>query len=599
MADHARLLQRRLLGRRQAIDARLQDAGERRRHADVEKLVGGNAPRLAVGDDDAVVDEHADQLLDEVRVAFGAAREQVAQRHRHRLEAAQQRLDQLARAALGERREIDAQVLAAAAAPEGAALVERRARHAEQEQRQVAAVQDQMVDEIERAFVGPVQVVEQEDDRRARVAMQCAEIRRERVEGPIADLLRFAGDGDDVRVAAVLEADQLADQRGVLGGALAEHGAEPGGELVLGDRLGVALEDLEARGEHVAQQAVGNVVAVRMRPALEEAHRLALQLEPVRELEAEAALADAGLADDRHLLQALVLARTLERLADPRQLRVAADHLRLDPLQAAVGHAEGTRLGTRHEVAAHRAGDALDLDRRLRFDVEDAAHVSVRLVADPQGAGGSGLLHARGDVDADAANASFGVDAAAEEHRAGVDADAQVEAVEPVARATAGRERRRLGDDREAGADRALGVVLEGLVGAEHRQQAVAGVLEDAPLVGANDRRQALEGAVHHRVDVFRVEALGELGRADDVHEEHGGGLQLLRRPFALAPRGELFLQRRDRHGDDGVAEERALGLQRGDGRFDLLRGVFHASCRCACDAPASRNSDGRRRLPP
>ena len=85
-----------------------------------------------VGDDDAVVDEHADQLLDEVRVAFGAAREQVAQRRRHRLEPAEQRLDQLARAALGERREVDAQVLVAAAAPERAALEKRRARQAEQ-----------------------------------------------------------------------------------------------------------------------------------------------------------------------------------------------------------------------------------------------------------------------------------------------------------------------------------------------------------------------------------------------------------------------------------------------------------------------------------
>ena len=47
VADHARLLQRRLLGRRQAVDARLQHAGERRRHANVEQLVGRDAPRLA------------------------------------------------------------------------------------------------------------------------------------------------------------------------------------------------------------------------------------------------------------------------------------------------------------------------------------------------------------------------------------------------------------------------------------------------------------------------------------------------------------------------------------------------------------------------
>ena len=262
------------------------------------------------------------------------------------------------------------------------------------------------------------------------------------------------------------------------------------------------------------------------------------------------------------------------------ELGVAADHLRLDPLQAAVGHAEGTRLGAHDEVAARRPGDALDLDRRLRLDVEDAAHVPVGLVADPERAGGRRLLHARGDVDGDAANAAVGVDAAAEQHRAGVDADAQRELVEPEARAEAGGERRRLGDDRQAGADGALGVVLERLVGAEHGQQAVARVLQDAPLVRANDRRQPLEGTVHDRVGVLGVEAFAEPGRADDVHEQHGGRLELLRRAVALASGGELFLQRGDRHGDDGIAEKRALGLQRGDGRFDLLRGLFHASRR-------------------
>ena len=349
----------------------------------------------------------------------------------------------------------------------------------------------------------------------------------------------------------------------------------------------VALEDLEAPGEQVAQEAVRNVVAVGLRPALEEAHRLALQLEPVRELEAEPALADAGLADDRHLPQALLLARALERFADPRQLGVAADHLRVDALEAAVGHAKRARLGARDEVAARRVGDALDLDRRLRLDVEDAAHVPVGLVADPQRAGGRGLLHARGDVDGDAADASFGVDAAAEQHRAGVDADAQVEAVEAEASTKAGGERCGLGDDRQAGADRALGVVLERLVGAEHGEQAVAGVLQHATVMRANDCGQPLERAVHDRVDVFGIEPLAELRRADDVHEEHGGGLELLRRAVAVAPRGELFLERRDRHVDDGVAEERALRLQGGDCRFDLLRGLVHASSRCACEARA------------
>ena len=82
-------------------------------------------------------------------------------------------------------------------------------------------------------------------------------------------------------------------------------------------------------------------------------------------------------------------------------------------------------------------------------------------------------------------------------------------------------------------------------------------------------------------MDVFRVEPLAQPGRAYDVHEEHRGGLQLLRCALAVAPRRQLLLKRRDRHGDDGIAEKCALSFQCSDGRFDLLRGLFHTSSRC------------------
>ena len=176
-----------------------------------------------------------------------------------------------------------------------------------------------------------------------------------------------------------------------------------------------------------------------------------------------------------------------ERLGDEREVGVAPDHLRLDPLEAAVGDAKGARLGAHHEIAAHRDGDPLDLDRRLRLDIEDAAHVPIGFVADPESAGRGRLLHARGDVDRDAANASLRVDAAAEQHRAGVDADTQGEPVEVVALTEICSERRGLRDDCQPGADGALRIVLERLVGSEHCEQAVAGVLEDAALVGTDD----------------------------------------------------------------------------------------------------------------
>src|SRR5439155_26854113 len=105
------------------------------------------------------------------------------------------------------------------------------------------------------------------------------------------------------------------DQRRVFGSAFAEHRCQAGGELALRDRLRIALEDFEAPGEHVAQETVRNVVAVRFGTTLEEPHRLAEHLQPVGQLERETALAEAGLADDRDLPQALLLARDLERFA--------------------------------------------------------------------------------------------------------------------------------------------------------------------------------------------------------------------------------------------------------------------------------------------
>ena len=122
----------------------------------------------------------------------------------------------------------------------------------------------------------------------------------------------------------------------------------------------------------------------------------------------------------------------------------------------------------------------------------------------------------------------------------------------------------------EAGEHGPFRVVLLGRVGAEHRQQAVAGVLEDLAAVGTDDRGAAGEQAVDHRLQVLGIELAGERGRADDVEEQHAdmGEAGRLRRRLALE-RCELGAQRRDRRVDDGVAERGALRLQRADRGFE------------------------------
>ena len=543
-----------------------------------EQLVGHHLPALGADDDDAVVDQHTHQFLEEVRVAFGAAGEQVAQRGRHGLEPAQQRVGQFAAASLAERREVDALVVALAAAPQRATLEQRRARQAQRHHRQVAAGLREVVDEVERAFVGPVQVVEQEHERRAALLLQATKVLGQRVEGAVADLLGLVCDAGDVRVGVVVEPDQLADQRRLLRGPRAQHRAEAARELGLRDGLRIAVEDLEAPGQQVAQQAVGHVVAVGLRPTLEVLHRLAPQLEPVREFEAKPALAQARIADHRDERERALVAHGLEGLGQAGEFGVAPDHPRVDALQATVRDPERPRLGAQDQVAAHRLGDALDRDRRLLLDIEHAAHMAVGVVADAKRAGWCGLLHARRHVDRDAADAALGIDATTQQHRTGVDADSHVEARQAMLGLEARGQQRRLLDDREPRPHRALGVVLERLVGAEHGEQAVTGVLQHPALALLDDGGQAFEGTVHHGVHVFRVELLAQVGGADHIHEQHGDGLQPLL--AAARPRlccRELVAQRGQRHVGDRVAEHGPLRFERGNRRFDLFGGVVHA----------------------
>ncbi len=199
---------------------------------------------------------------------------------------------------------------------------------------------------------------------------------------------------------------------------------------------------------------------------------------------------------------------------------VATDHPGGHSLDAAAGDAEGPRLGAQHQVAVHRGIDALDGQRRLRLDFEHAAHLGVGVVADAQGPGRGGLLHARGDVDGDAADAAVGVDPAAEQHAAGVDAHAHIEAGVAVRGLDFRAEGLAQGQQREAAVHGAFDVVLAGLVRTEGGQDVVAGVLQDTAAVGLHDGGAAGQGVVHHGADGLGVQVLGERGGADHVEEQ-------------------------------------------------------------------------------
>ena len=194
------------------------------------------------------------------------------------------------------------------------------------------------------------------------------------------------------------------------------------------------------------------------------------------------------------------------------------------------------------------------------------------VVADAQAAGRGGLLHPRGDVDGEAADAAFAIDAAAEQHVAGVDADADAEAAVAMRRLHLGAERLSFGQQREAAAHGALGIVFADFVGAEGGEQVVAGVLQHLAAMRRDDGAEARQRAIDHGMRLFRIETLRQGGRADEVEEQDADLAQRLPgRRGGLGQLGQPGAQAGDRCIDHRIAEDRPLGFERRDAGLQLL----------------------------
>ena len=93
--DGSELERRTLLGRK-GIEACLKNAGERCRHARADEPFGYDAPALCIGFDDAVVDQHLDQLFHVERIALRSPGNQFVQRRGNPVEALQQHAGEFA-----------------------------------------------------------------------------------------------------------------------------------------------------------------------------------------------------------------------------------------------------------------------------------------------------------------------------------------------------------------------------------------------------------------------------------------------------------------------------------------------------------------------
>ena len=315
------------------------------------------------------------------------------------------------------------------------------------------------------------------------------------------------------------------DHQRPLGRSLLERLAERPGDL-LGRRRRLRLAEQRAdrrrgglvRGQHVEllqhldDRPVGDPLAVGEAAAADDR-----RLDRRQELRGEPRLADAGIADDRDQLAALLGPHALPRLPEQRELALTPDEPRLVPPLRRVAHAQ-------QPVGGNRLGLALQLERLDRLDVDRVANERERRLPDQHLARLRRLLQPRRDVDRVAGREPL---LRPGHHLAGLDAD-------PPSQPELGQRVPHL--DRRP--HRAQRVVLVQHRHAEHRHHRIADELLHGAAVPLDDRLHPLEVAREQRPQPLGIERLAERGRAGQVAEQHGHRLALLtRRARRPAPR--------------------------------------------------------------
>ena len=335
--------------------------------------VSGHAIGRAVAR--AALDEHADGLLDEERVALGALdrllRECLRPLARRAGELIEQLLDELRALLLGQRIELDRGRAHAAPAPAGARVEELGPREAEDQDRRANPVGD-VLDEVEQRRLGPVDVLEEQDQR-----LYVGDALHDLARRP-RDLLRAALALERLHQPG-RETEHVRD--GLLGAALAQ----------LLERLleWIVVRDAGGGLHHLAQRPVRDALAVRKRTA----HENARALDAVEELSREAALPDARLAVDREEVSAPVAQAAVERVLEQLELGLAADERRTRPERADRG-----RRACRPRATRGVAVDALELERAGVLDHEAPGREPIRGRPDEDLAGTGRLLESSGEV---------------------------------------------------------------------------------------------------------------------------------------------------------------------------------------------------------
>ena len=259
VAEHRRLLEQVALVALERRDPGLDRLLDADRQLGRGRPVGVELPRRARRVDRAVGQEQPDQLLEEVRVAAGhldrGVGDVVGDRAAPREEVAEHRLGVVGL----EVAQVDALVIDVALAPARRPDQHLGPGRRQDHDRRSAQPGRQLRHQAQRRVVGPLQVVEDQDQR----ALVGVDLEEPAQDGP-RDLVLLPGalgEDPEERRRWEVEADEPAQEVQGLDLALAHHILDLGGEPLPGQRVVLAGRELEA----VAEQRRDRGVALRAR----------------------------------------------------------------------------------------------------------------------------------------------------------------------------------------------------------------------------------------------------------------------------------------------------------------------------------------------
>ena len=244
-----------------------------------------------------------------------------------------------------------------AAAPVRPALEQLRARRRDDEQRHVGHPLDELVEEVEERLVGPVDVLDDQDERT---------LLGERLEEapPGGERLVAAVAADLLLAAEAEERQQVRLDAGLVAGP-GERVLDRPADLRCDVGRCVLLDDARLRLHDLAERPQRDPVSVGETATLAPGDELRVGVDDALELEDEPALADAGDADERQELRRALVARAVEGVADDRELALAADELRARLVRYVDAEA-GVRLGRRPDRRSARPCPSPRPDPRSR-----------------------------------------------------------------------------------------------------------------------------------------------------------------------------------------------------------------------------------------